>query len=220
MRIFDETTLYHVPTEKTLRSTQGENHGQLTREGRANFSLPEKPQKRYEKDRADEPGAAEIDARREAIWEPYHAKLAQELGRLRDRHGVALLWDAHSIRSMLPRFFEGRLPDLNLGTANGASCAPQLAQALLDLAREESECFSSVLNGRFKGGYITRHYGRPDQGAHAVQLEMTQCSYMDEAPPFAYRPEQAARVQPLLGRLLERMLAFAADGRPSLPTAT
>lgn len=171
-------------------------------------------------DRADEPGAAEIDARREAIWEPYHAKLAHELARLRARHGVALLWDAHSIRSVLPRFFEGRLPDLNFGTANGASCAPQLAQALLDLAREESECFSSVLNGRFKGGYITRHYGRPDQGAHAVQLEMTQCSYMDEAPPFAYRDDRAARVQPLLGRLLERMLAFAADGRPSLPAST
>jgi N-formylglutamate deformylase len=157
------------------------------------------------------PGEAEIAQRREAIWEPYHRQLADELARLKARHGSAALWDAHSIRSVLPRFFEGRLPDLNLGTANGASCDPALAAALLKIAGEAGG-FSAVLNGRFTGGHITRHHGRPGQGVHAVQLEMTQCSYMQEALPFDYLPETAARVQPHLRRLLEAVLDFV-EGR-------
>ncbi len=155
----------------------------------------------------DLPGEAEIAARREAIWQPYHRKLAEELARIRARHGIAALWDAHSIRSVLPRFFEGKLPDLNLGTAQGASCDPTLARTLERVAGE-AEGFTSVLNGRFTGGYITRHHGQPAQGVHAVQLEMTQCSYMQEALPFDYLPERAERVQPHLRRLLEAVLDF------------
>ena len=159
-------------------------------------------------DVADEPGAQEIAERRAAIWQPYHDALAAELARIKAAHGVAVLWDAHSIRSVLPRFFDGKLPDLNLGTADGASCAPELAQALLAVA-ESAPGFTAVLNGRFKGGHITRAHGRPQDGVHAVQLEMTQSSYMQEAMPFDYLPEQAARIQPTLERLLQTALAFA-----------
>ncbi len=161
--------------------------------------------------RGDVPGVDEVAARRDAIWVPYHAQLRTELERIRTAHGVAVLWDAHSIRSMLPRFFEGKLPDLNLGTADGASCDPALAQALLRIA-QSAPGYTAVLNGRFKGGHITRHYGDPARNIHAVQLEMTQCSYMQEALPFAYLPERAAQVQPHLRRLLEAVLAFARDG--------
>ncbi|MBV8619671.1 MAG: N-formylglutamate deformylase [Curvibacter sp.] len=153
------------------------------------------------------PDATEVAERRAGLWQPYHDRLQGELGRLRRTHGRALLWDAHSIRSVLPRFFEGRLPDLNFGTADGASCDPALARALLSKAGESGR-FSAVLNGRFKGGYITRHYGRPAEGIQAVQLEMSQCSYMSEALPFDYLPELAARIQPTLRALLDTLLAF------------
>ncbi|KQP18103.1 N-formylglutamate deformylase [Pseudorhodoferax sp. Leaf267] len=156
----------------------------------------------------DVPGEAEIAARRNAIWHPYHAQLAEELARIRAQHGIAMLWDAHSIRSELPRFFDGKLPDLNLGTGKGMSCDPALADRLLSIARE-AEGYTSVLNGRFTGGYITRHHGQPGQGVHAVQLEMTQSSYMQEALPFDYLPEVAAGVQPHLQRMLQAVLAFA-----------
>ena len=120
-----------------------------------------------------------------------------------------VLWDAHSIRSVLPRFFAGKLPDLNLGTADGASCDKALAQQLLGIA-EQAPGHTAVLNGRFKGGYITRHYGEPVRGIHAVQLEMTQCSYLQaEAPPFAYSAERAARIQPTLQQMLQAALNFA-----------
>jgi len=160
----------------------------------------------------DVPGDAEIAERREAIWQPYHRQLADELGRIKAQHGIAALWDAHSIRSVLPRFFEGKLTDLNLGTAQGASCDPALGQALLGIAKAATG-FTSVLNGRFTGGYITRHHGQPAQGVHAVQLEMTQCSYMQEALPFDYLPEVAARVQPHVRRMLTAVLDFVESRR-------
>jgi len=116
-----------------------------------------------------------------------------------------VLWDAHSIASHVPRFFEGRLPDLNFGTADGKSCAPALQGALMHVAAAQQD-FSFVFNGRFKGGHITRHYGQPQQGVHAVQLEMCQCLYMDEAPPFDYRAQVAAEVQPLLVELMATAL--------------
>ena len=156
----------------------------------------------------DLPQPAEIAARRAAYWQPYHQRLQAELERLRAAHGVAVLWDAHSIRSVLPRFFEGRLPDLNLGTGDGISCDPALAQTLLGEARAAT-AYTAVLNGRFKGGHITRHYGAPARNIHAVQLEMTQCSYMQEAPPFDYLPEVAAGVLPHLRRMVYAALAFA-----------
>ncbi|PZQ77244.1 MAG: N-formylglutamate deformylase [Variovorax paradoxus] len=155
----------------------------------------------------DVPGEAEIAARREALWQPYHDQLAAELARLKALHGVVALWDAHSIRSVLPRFFDGKLPDLNLGTADGASCDPALAAQLLAIA-QSNPAYTGVLNGRFKGGHITRRYGDPAGGVHAVQLEMTQCSYMQEALPFDYLPAVAAGVQPQVRRMLEAVLAF------------
>ena len=168
--------------------------------------------------RGDVPDDSEIAARRDAVWAPYHAQLRAELDRIRAQHGVAVLWDAHSIRSVLPRFFEGKLPDLNLGTADGASCSPALAQELLAIARS-APGYTGVLNGRFKGGHITRHYGQPERNIHAVQLEMTQCSYMQEALPFSYLPEVAAGVQPHLERMLKAVLAFAARENPARPVA-
>ena len=156
----------------------------------------------------DVPGEAEIADRREVIWQPYHRQLQAELDRLKAAHGTALLWDAHSIRSVLPRFFEGKLTDLNLGTADGASCDPVLAEQLLAIAQQATG-YTAVLNGRFKGGYITRQYGKPAAGVHAVQLEMTQCSYMQEQLPFDYLPDIAAGVQPQVRRMLDAVLAFA-----------
>lgn len=150
---------------------------------------------------------AEVAQRLETWWRPYHAQLRRELDRMRAQHGVAALWDAHSIRSLLPRFFEGKLPDLNVGTAKGASCAPEMAQRVYDIARS-APGHTAVLNGRYTGGYITRHYGEPARGVHALQLEMTQCSYMEEVWPFTYRPDRAQAVQPHLREMLEAVLGF------------
>ena len=113
--------------------------------------------------------------------------------------------EAHSIASELPRFFQGRLTDLNFGTASGASCASELIDRVLEPVAAQS-AFSSVLNGRFKGGYITRRYGAPDRGTHAIQLEMSQRIYMDESAPFAFRPDLAARVAPLIRDCLRAAL--------------
>lgn len=148
------------------------------------------------------PGDAEIAERVEKYWQPYHAKLGDELQRLKAKHGYALLWDAHSIFSVLPRFFQGKLTDFNLGTADGKSCAPGIGEALV----KQVEGYSAVLNGRFKGGYITRSYGDPANGIHAVQLELSEATYMDETPPYAYREDLAKGVQPLLRTLLELFL--------------
>ncbi len=149
------------------------------------------------------PDAAEVQRRLAAYWQPYHSQLRAELERLLAQHGKVVLWDAHSIASVLPRFFEGKLPDLNFGSADGASCDPALSEAVAAVARAD-ERYTVALNGRFKGGHITRHYGRPEQGVHALQLEMCQSTYMDEAPPFGFRADLAADLQPLLRQLVQR----------------
>jgi len=154
-----------------------------------------------------EPDAAEVARRLQRYWQPYHAQLRAELDRLLALHGRVLLWDAHSIASRVPRFFEGRLPDLNFGTADGKSCSLQLEGAMIQAANSQDR-YSFVFNGRFKGGHITRHYGNPAGGVHAIQLEMCQCLYMDEAAPFAYRPERAGAVQPLLRKLFGTALEW------------
>ncbi len=154
------------------------------------------------------PSEAEVHQRLERYWQPYHAQLRAELDRLLALHGRVVLWDAHSIASVVPRFFEGRLPDLNFGTAEGKSCAPGMQDAVVGAARAQDR-FSVAVNGRFKGGYITRRYGQPASNVHAIQLEMCQCLYMDETPPFAYRPELAAQVQPLLRQLVGAALDWA-----------
>jgi N-formylglutamate deformylase len=163
-----------------------------------------------------EPDDAAIAARRERYWRPYHEALIAELARLKQAHGRALLWEAHSIRSQVPRLFDGRLPDFNFGTADGASALPGLADELAQRVAAYDGGYTSVSNGRFKGGYITRHYGAPDDGIHAIQLELVQLTYMNEAPPYAYDDARAARVMPLLrelvGMALDRMNAAGPAG--------
>lgn len=155
-----------------------------------------------------EPGEADIAQRRELFWQPYHAKLAEELQRLRRHHGVAMLWDAHSIASEVPRFFSGRLPDFNIGTASGASCTEELSRQLCAVA-ESAPAYTKALNGRFKGGHITRHYGNPANNIHAVQLELSQITYMDEIYPFRFDEERAQQVRPTLRGFLQAMLDWA-----------
>lgn len=152
-----------------------------------------------------EPSANEVAARVESYWRPYHEALAGELARLRAAHGRALLWEGHSIRSTVPFLFEGRLPDFNLGTVAGASCAPA-RQARIEAVLSAQGDYTWVANDRFKGGYITRHYGRPAEGVDAVQLELAQSTYMDEATG-RYQPERSAKVQATLADLLEAALA-------------
>jgi N-formylglutamate deformylase len=154
------------------------------------------------------PDAAEIGLRVERYWRPYHAQLGREIDRLRAAHGYALLWDAHSIASRVPRFFTGRLPDLNLGTAGGRSCAAGIIEGVAAIARRAS-AYTTVVDGRFKGGYITRRYGQPNTRVHAIQLELSEITYMDEAPPFAFDGGRAARLRPVLRAMLERMLETA-----------
>lgn len=139
------------------------------------------------------PTFTEIGARLQKYWQPYHDKLAQVSQQLAIRHGRCVLWDAHSIRSQVPGLFEGRLPDLNVGTSDGRSCSPALSDRIVAALSAQSQ-FSFVLNGRFKGGYITRHYGNPAAGIDAVQMEIAQCAYLIESrtPPF-----DAVHAQPL-----------------------
>ena len=155
-----------------------------------------------------EPSPHERTRRREAYWLPYHTALAAELQRLKGIHGYALLWDAHSIRSQIPWLFDGTLPGLNIGTANGLSAEPSIARAVDAVCQSHNMGISHVLNGRFKGGYITRNYGAPQHRIHAVQLEMCQNLYMvEEAPPFDYDEGRAQAVQPLLKTMLNHALA-------------
>lgn len=151
------------------------------------------------------PDEAEVDQRIETYWQPYHRALMQELNRMKVEHGYALLWDAHSIASRVPRFFEGKLPDFNLGTNDGASSGRGLGEVLLSAA-EKAPNYSAVLNGRFKGGYITRRYGKPQYNIHAVQLELSQATYMNEAYPFDYDADKAGDVAVPVRTLIETMI--------------
>jgi len=160
-----------------------------------------------------QPSDAERARYLEEIWVPYHRTIEQELARLRDEFGYALLWDAHSIRSHVPHLFEGRLPDFNLGTFNGASCDPELAQRLESVCARFGD-YNHVLNGRFKGGHITRHFGAPAHDIHAVQLELAQSTYMEEFEPFNYRPDLAEPTREVLKALLTELLAWGGNRYP------
>ena len=151
------------------------------------------------------PDEAEVARRRDIYWKPYHQALSEHLAALKAKHGKVLLWEAHSIRSHVPRFFEGRLPDFNFGTANGASAVAGLAEALAAVV-ERHGAYTAIANGRFKGGYITREYGNPAEGVYAVQLELTQITYMEEQMPYAYDENRAAQVEPLLEELVKTAL--------------
>ncbi|NTY85601.1 N-formylglutamate deformylase [Serratia fonticola] len=161
------------------------------------------------------PDAAPSDEERagylQNIWQPYHQQLQNELARLKAQHGFALLFDAHSIASVIPRLFDGKLPDLNLGTNGGESCPASLSDRLVTCCQQQQQ-FSHVLNGRFKGGYITRAYGQPQENQHAVQLELAQVNYMSEQT-FEFDAARAAPLQRLLQQMIESMLVWSDQQR-------
>ncbi|MCA2010961.1 N-formylglutamate deformylase [Cereibacter sphaeroides] len=163
-----------------------------------------------------EPDAAEIEARRQQFHAVYHAALAEQVSRVKARHGVAILYDCHSIRSHIPFLFDSTLPDFNIGTANGTACDPRI-EALVAEKCLEAEGYTSILNGRFKGGWTTRHYGQPQDGAHAIQMELAQSTHLTtEEPPFAYDPAKAEALRSRLKSILEGLVALA----PQLRAAT
>jgi N-formylglutamate deformylase len=155
-----------------------------------------------------EPDAAAIANRIERYWHPYHQCIAEELWRIRSEHGYALLWDGHSILSRVPKLFDGELPAFNLGTRDDASCPREIAQTLLDTIVADTQ-YSAVLNGRFKGGYITQAYGRPADRVFAIQLELCQHTYMQETPRGSWDPAHARRVIPTIETLLKKFLDCA-----------
>lgn len=139
-----------------------------------------------------------------AYWLPYHETLAEEIARIKAQFGYAILYDAHSIKSQVPRLFEGTLWDLNLGSAHDQSCAPEMSQAAR--AAAASGAYSAVLNKRFVGGHITRHYGQPAQNIHAIQMELVCKSYMEEQLPYGYAQDKAKQLQPVLAAVLQSLL--------------
>lgn len=156
---------------------------------------------------SDLPDIAERDDRLARFWQPYHAALAAQLASIREEFGHAVLLDLHSIASQVPRLFQGQLPALNLGTDDGRSCDRELQQAVIDLLEADSE-YSYVVNGRFKGGFITRNYGRPENGVHALQLEIAQRCYLDEENPANWDAHRAVRLQALLVALVATLMSW------------
>ena len=153
------------------------------------------------------PDETEVQRRVAHYWQPYHQALQTQLQQLKAQHGHVVLFDAHSLQGTLPWLFEGTLPDMNLGTANGGSCAPALQQAVAAVFAAQTT-YSHVLNGRFKGGYITRQYGQPANNVQTVQLEMAFSAYMGPTPPYRWNPACAAAVSPLLRQLVQTMLQW------------
>jgi len=151
------------------------------------------------------PSESEIQTRLRDVFVPYHDTLGRELARIRARHGYAILLEGHSIRSQVPRFFDGRLPDLNLGSADGQTASTNVEQAARAVL--EGSGMSWVVNGRFKGGYITRHFGRPTDGIHALQLEMALSCYMQEDPPYPFDAARATPLMTVLTRLVKALLS-------------
>lgn len=155
------------------------------------------------------PDADEIARRKKIYWAPYHKCIRDTVSELRDYFGHCVLFDCHSIKSVLPRFFEGKLSDFNLGTAEGRACDIELQQLLSDTLSKYSN-YSLAINDRFKGGYITRQYGNPQEGVHAFQLELSTATYMDENPDFKWREDLADLVRPSL----KHMMQVALNWRP------
>lgn len=155
----------------------------------------------------DVPDAAEIERRRQDYFDPYHQELSGQIARVRALHGYAVLYDAHSIASTVPRLFEGELPVLNLGTNDGETCDPSIARAVMQVMLDQDD-YETVANGRFKGGWITRTFGLPRHNLHALQMELAQRAYMDEAA-IRYDEERAAMLQPLLKDILSAALEAA-----------
>lgn len=159
-----------------------------------------------------EPDADEIDERRKRYHAPYHDALGGQIDRVRERHGVAILYDCHSIRSHIPNLFDGALPVFNIGTNDGTTCDARFERAVADVCAA-AEGLDHVVNGRFKGGWTTRRHGRPSDGVHAVQMELAQRAYMDEAPPWRYDTARAGHLRAYLKDLLTALERLALDGR-------
>jgi N-formylglutamate deformylase len=210
-------TTVRTPVSRTVIDVNRDPSGVSLYPGQATTELC--PTTTFDGESLYQPGAmpdsADIAQRRQAFHVPYHAALRKELTRLRTRHPRVVLYDCHSIRSRIPRLFEGELPIFNLGTFNGASCAPSLTAALERIGAASN--YSWITNGRFKGGYITRHYGDPQGGMHAVQMELACRGYLREpseikasqAWPAAYDPAYAAPLQIVLRQLLQACIDFA-----------
>ncbi|OCP02889.1 MULTISPECIES: N-formylglutamate deformylase [unclassified Ensifer] len=157
------------------------------------------------------PTDAEVAERLQAFHAPYHAALAAEIERVKSIHGVAVLYDCHSIRSHIPFLFEGKLPDFNIGTDMGKTCAPEIERGVVDITTT-AKGYSSILNGRFKGGWTTRHYGRPETGVHAIQMELAQSTHLAaEEPPFALDAGRSALLREPLKAILKRIEDIAFD---------
>ncbi|MBO6895465.1 MAG: N-formylglutamate deformylase [Roseibium sp.] len=155
------------------------------------------------------PGDAEIETRRQTWHAPYHAALEAELERVRKKHGVAILYDCHSIRSVVPFLFAGKLPDFNTGTNNGSTCDPAIEDAVVERTKSAAG-YTAVVNGRFKGGWTTRHYGRPEDGFHAIQMELAQSTHLEtENTPFAYDTAKADRLRKHLKDILAALEDWA-----------
>lgn len=154
-----------------------------------------------------EPNTAEIEHRRVTYHAPYHAALQTEINRVKAIHGFAILYDCHSIRSQIPFLFDGTLPDFNIGTNNGATCDANIEQATIDIC-QAARGYRSILNGRFKGGWTTRHYGQPSQGVHAIQMELAQSTYMLERPDWPYDAAKADALRVHLKTILTTLAAW------------
>jgi len=151
------------------------------------------------------PSKSEIAHRVDAYWSPYHQCITQELNRLRKKFGMAFLFDAHSIASNVPRFFDGKLTDFNFGTNAEKSCSNYVLSDIQE--KVNLEPFSSVYNGRFKGGYITRHYGDPENNIHTLQLELSQSTYLNETSKL-WDDAKAAKVVPKLNNLIDTIIQW------------
>lgn len=159
-----------------------------------------------------EPSQDEVAQRRQTFHRPYHEALAAEIDRVRNRHGVAILYDCHSIRSQIPFLFPGTLPVFSIGSNGGTSCAPLIEAAVHDACLRAPD-FDTVLNGRFRGGWTTRHYGRPEEGVHAIQMELAQHAYLAaEAAPWAYDADRAGRLRTVLQPILAELDRIARSG--------
>jgi N-formylglutamate deformylase len=159
-----------------------------------------------------EPDAAEVARRTELYHAPYHAALAAEVARVKERYGTVILYDCHSIRSSIPYLFDGTLPDFNIGTNSSTSCSSGVEKSVATRCRA-AEGYTHVVNGRFRGGWTTRHYGRPQDQVHAIQMELSQKTYMEETAPWTWRQDRADRLRPILYRILSDLVELVHERR-------
>ena len=214
-----DATIVHTAVSRTVIDVNRDPSGVSLYPGQATTELCPTTTFDGEPLWGEAPDAIEIAARRAAYFDPYHAAITAELARLREAHPTVVLYDCHSIRSVIPRLFDGVLPAMNIGTNGGASCARELQVAIEGIAAASE--FDHVANGRFKGGFITRAYGRPAMGVHTVQMELACRTYLAEPMPGvsdtdwppAYDPDHAAPMRAVLTPILNACLDFARSAR-------